>query len=232
MTDGNGNLFMTTVTYAWNNGMTTYEVDSALRNMFGVSRIHAIDYARDQNGYPADGTGHIDMFVKLLDPTTIIVSETNDPVFKQATDDAADYFSSLRCGRRRCYRVVRVPGWSTQASFGYIWYSYTNSLIVGNSILVPGYSSGNDDEVKAIYERVAPGKNVTMINSDGIIQYGGSIHCLTMQIPMDLYSDVPFHSPSHSPSLYTSDAPSLVPSIAPISPEPSDLPSIATSSYE
>ena len=185
MTDGQMNLFMTKVTYTWNPEMTTEEVDDALKEIFGVQIVHAIDYAVLDNGAPADGTGHIDMFAKLLDPRTVIISETTDPIFQPVMDSAASYFESMRCGRRKCFTVYRVPGWSMPSYYGLVWYSYTNSLIVGNSILVPGYSGGKDAAVMAIYQTAAPDKNITIINSDGVIGFGGSIHCLTMQIPVD-----------------------------------------------
>lgn len=60
MSDGYGNLFMTTRTYVWNEDLTTEEVDEKLRQYFGVTKIHALDYAKDEHGEPYDGTGHID----------------------------------------------------------------------------------------------------------------------------------------------------------------------------
>lgn len=60
MGDGYGNLFMTSATYDWNPDLTVDEVHENFKRFFGVHTIHVFEYAKDDEGFPLDGTGHID----------------------------------------------------------------------------------------------------------------------------------------------------------------------------
>jgi len=82
MVDSKGNLFMTKRTYQWNSNKTPEYVDSLLKKYFNVKYIHALDYAGYPN-YPRDGTGHIDMFVKLLNDYTVLISNPLNPMLKK-----------------------------------------------------------------------------------------------------------------------------------------------------
>jgi agmatine deiminase len=179
MTDGRGNLFMTRRTYVWNSSRTEAEVDELLRRHLGVTTIHAFDYA--QNGYgPADGTGHIDMFAKLLAPCTVLVAEYAQAPFAGPLDAAASTFAELECAPGQQYQVLRIPGWQS----GSTWYTYTNSLIVNDRVLVPSYADGVDETARAIYEQALPGATVVLIPADASITSGGAIHCVAKEIPV------------------------------------------------
>ena len=180
MVDSKGNLFMTKRTYLWNSSMSKEEVDQRLKEYFNVHTIHAIDYA----GYPsspADGTGHIDMFVKLLDDNTVLITKTNDSPYKEACEKAANYFASIKAPNGKDYKIVRVKGWES----GSTWYTYTNSLIVNNIVMIPNYSGHEQDNQAAAdaYREGVPSIIVRGINSDSSISAGGSIHCVTQLIP-------------------------------------------------
>ncbi len=176
--DGNGNLFMSTATYEWNDNLSTTTVDNTLKSYYGVHTIHAFPIAKDSYGQPADGTGHIDMYMKPLAPCKVMVAEYNQEPFYSKLEAIADYFENLPCATGQTYQVYRVPGWYDGA-----WYTYTNSLIVNQSVLVPGYQSGNDDQARAVYEQALPGYTVAIVNSDDAIRYGGAIHCVTKEVP-------------------------------------------------
>lgn len=180
MVDSKGNLFMTKVTYKWNSHLSPEAVDQALKDYFNVHTIHTFEYA----GYPdnpADGTGHIDMFVKLLDDQTVMIAESSDEPFRTAINKALTYFQNLKTPDGGSYKIVRTPGYRRN----YTWYTYTNSLIVNNIILVPSYSYYPSSNAKAqkVYEEAMPGKKAILIPSDDSIKAGGSIHCVTQQIP-------------------------------------------------
>ncbi len=180
MVDSVGNLFMTKITYKWNNKMSAEKINETLKEYFGVHTIHAIDYAGIP-GNPLDGTGHIDMFVKLLNDETVLISQTTSPGFKEATENAVKYFKSIKTPSGNDYKILRTPGWSN----GRTWYTYTNSLIVNNLALVPKFSGHDEDNKTAerAYVNGNPNLSVKMIDSDQSIIYGGSIHCVTQLIP-------------------------------------------------
>ena len=52
--------------------------------------------SRRTEGSPEDGTGHIDMFVKLLDDSTVLITETSDFPYKKTCEKAVKYFQSIK----------------------------------------------------------------------------------------------------------------------------------------
>lgn len=180
MIDTEKNLFMTKRIYNWNADKSENEVNSLIEEYFNVGKIHAFDYA-GYPGYPADGTGHIDMFLKLLDDETILVAETADEPFKTASEKAISYFNSIKTPAGNNYKIVGIPGWQSDGT----WYTYTNSLIINDVVIIPGYASfgAKNKMAEEIYQKAMPGKIIKSVNSDNSITSGGSIHCLTQQIP-------------------------------------------------
>lgn len=179
MMDSKGNLFMTKRTYIWNSDKSPAQVDAALKAAFKVKNIFAFEYA----GYPdepGDGTGHIDMFMKLLNDHTVLISLADTEPFKSNAEKAVAFFKGKTAPDGQPYKVITVKGWDSGA-----WYTYTNSLIVNNTVLMPSYSGKTKEnaEAKAAYEAGMPGVTVVSIASDESITAGGSIHCVTQTIP-------------------------------------------------
>lgn len=178
MVDSKGNLFMTKRTYLWNPSYSKEQVDAELKTYFKVKNIYALDYAGYPD-YPADGTGHIDMFLKLLNDNTVLVSIADTEPFKSAAEKAISFFENMTAPNGAPYKIIKVKGWSRYGT----WYTYTNSLIVNNTVLMPSYSGADNAQGAAAYEAGMPGVTVIPINSDSSIRAGGSIHCVTQTIP-------------------------------------------------
>ena len=179
MTDGEGNAFLTSRVYDWNRSLPRDRVDELLRTYLGAKQIHILDYAKTPAGEPADGTGHIDMFAKLVGDCAVIVAQTANEPFKTVTDKAAAFFKGQPCGTGT-YEVTRVQGWLQGAT----WYTYTNSLIVNETVVIPFYNDNraNRAAVRA-YASAMPRYEVVGVNSESTIVVGGSIHCVTREIP-------------------------------------------------
>lgn len=176
MVDSQGTLFHTARTYLWNSNMSRETVDNHLKNYLKVKKIVTFDYA-GYPGEPADGTGHIDMFMKLLNDNTVLLAVTEDQPFKSNTEKALAWFKANKAPNGQPYKIVTVKGWATDA-----WYTYTNSLIVNNVAIIPSYSNSSEEAAaRAAYE--AAGYTVVSVNTDDSIRAGGSIHCVTQTIP-------------------------------------------------
>ena len=179
MTDGQGNVFLTSIVYDWNRSLTRGRVNELLRSFLGAKQIHILDYAKNSSGDPLDGTGHIDMFAKLVGDCEVLVAQTTDEPFKAVTDEAASYFDDLDCGAGT-YEVTRVKAWVD----GGVWYTYTNSLIVNETVIIPFYDDGRDNRAAALaYQRAMPEHRVVGVDTESTIVLGGSIHCVTREIP-------------------------------------------------
>ncbi len=178
MVDSKGDLFMTKRTYIWNSGKSESEVNSALKSYFGVKNIYTFEYA-GYPGEPADGTGHIDMFMKLLNDHIVLIATAETEPFKSNAEKAMAFFQGRKAPDGQMYKIVTVKGWEDNA-----WFTYTNSLIVNNVAIIPSYSGHPEGEAaaKAAYE--SAGLTVAPVNSDDSIMAGGSIHCTTQLIPV------------------------------------------------
>ena len=201
MSDGRGNLFTTTRVYDWNPDLTPPEVDASLKETFGVHTIHALDFAKDDEGEPLDNTGHIDMFAKIVDPCHVIVAQTHSAVYRDITQAAADYFEQLPCAGApdgTLYQVHRVKGWNVAEDMyddegnkswtRNTWYTYSNSLIVNDVVILPSYTGGDDAEAMLVYKTASPQRSVYTVNMDHPILENGAVHCMTRQLPVAVNS--------------------------------------------
>ena len=188
MVDTQGNLFMTKRTYAWNSSMSQDQVDAALKAEFKVKNIYTFEYA-GYPGEPKDGTGHMDMFMKLLNDHTVLIAVAETEPYKSNAEKALAYFKGRNAPDGKPYKVVTAKGWEDNGA----WYTYTNSLIVNNTVIMPSYTGHDKEEAeaKAAYEAGMPGVTVVAVNSDESITAGGSIHCTTQTLPVLPAKDLP-----------------------------------------
>jgi len=174
--DSRGTLFMTKRTYLWNSNMSEAQVNTHLKNYLKVKKIVTFEYS-GYPGQPADGTGHIDMFMKLLDDNTVLLSVAETEPYKTNSEKAMAWFKANKAPNGQPYKIITVKGWATDA-----WYTYTNSTLVNNVAIIPSYTgSAEEANARAAYE--SAGYTVVPVNTDDSIVSGGSIHCVTQTIP-------------------------------------------------
>ena len=176
--DSKGNLFMTKRTYLWNSNMSEEQVNTHLKNYLKAKNIITFDYA-GYPGEPGDGTGHLDMFVKLLNDHTVLISVADTEPFKSNSEKAIAYFNNRKAPDGETYKIITMKAWYDGA-----WYTYTNSLVVNNTAIISSFAGhqAEDAAAKAAYE--SAGFNVVQVPSDSSIVAGGAIHCVTQTIPM------------------------------------------------
>lgn len=68
---------------------------------------------------------------------------------------------------------------------GEVWRTHANSVIANDIVIVPTYGRGTDAEALQIYRDAMPGYTVIGIDSEALIQLGGALHCIVMQVPDD-----------------------------------------------
>jgi len=153
---------------------------SLLSNFFhtyqGIDTLHILP----QLPWSVDGTGHIDMWMYLVDDHTCIISQFKAGSNQQAitiTNNAVPYMQALG------FTVYRTPAWNV----GSTHYTYTNAYRVNNRIFIPTYTHGytnEDAEALANWTAAAgPDVSIVPINSYDIIPAAGAVHCIVMQIP-------------------------------------------------
>lgn len=155
----------------------------------GIDTLHVLP----QLPTSVDGTGHIDMWMYLVDEDTAIVSKFlpgSNATAISVTDNAVPYLEALG------FTVHRPPAWNA----GGTHYTYTNAFRVNDRIFVPVYGTslvpgGNsaynarDAEAMAAWQAAAgPGVELIPIQCSSIITASGAIHCIVKQVPRHVES--------------------------------------------
>ena len=185
--DGQGAVIVSNVIFDGSQGfdptLTQDQLEQYFLDYFGVHKVIVTPHLIN------DGTGHIDMFVKLINDSTVIVGEYENqsagyPGNYDICNQVASQLANETNGAGRPFNVVRMP--MPQFNNG-ITYTYINSLIVNNKVLVPIYGLStefaNDDSVLALYETIMPGVEAVGFDCNQIIPANGAIHCIAMKVP-------------------------------------------------
>jgi len=138
--------------------------------------------------FTVDGTGHVDMWMYLVDENTVVISEFiagSNATALSVTNNAVPYMQALG------YEVIRPLAWNVGATH----YTYANAFRVNNRIFVPCYGTllapgGNaayndrDADALAKWQAAAgPGVQIVPIQCSSIITASGAIHCIVKQVP-------------------------------------------------
>ena len=185
--DGQGSVIVSNVIFDGSQGfdptLTQDQLEQYFLDYFGVHKVIVTPHLIN------DGTGHIDMFVKLINDSTVIVGEYENqsagyPGNYDICNQVASQLANETNGAGRPFNIVRMPMPSYNNG---ITYTYINSLIVNNKVLVPIYGLStefaNDDSVLALYETIMPGVEAVGFDCNQIIPANGAIHCIAMKVP-------------------------------------------------
>lgn len=173
---------------------------------------------------PFEGTGHIDIWAKFLNPTQVIVGEISEESMGLIPEEQAasyravqhfldeqatgvdrtgmpivDSFAAILKREAPDVEILRIPMPTPGVYRGVETFrTYTNSLFVNKTAIVPRYQKGSRAErnnrdlmreqeqaVEEIYRKA--GFDVKWILADNLIRDGGAWHCVSMQVP-DLQS--------------------------------------------
>ncbi|MEW6197820.1 MAG: agmatine deiminase family protein [Planctomycetota bacterium] len=141
----------------------------------GIDTLHVMP----QLPSSVDGTGHIDMWMYLIDEHNVIISKFktgSDPTAIQITENAVPYMQALG------FNVYRTWAWNT----GSTHWTYTNAFRVNDRIFMPTYSGYPTESADALAQfQAAAGPNVQIvpIECTSIIPAAGAVHCIVMQVP-------------------------------------------------
>jgi agmatine deiminase len=171
MVDSYGNMFATDRLYSNNPAYSISYIDDLLEEYMGIKDV----YTFSQMG-SSDYWGHIDMQMKLLDDSTVVISSVQNGFLNHhVLENNASDFSQLTTPFGTPYRIRTIPKADN-------WKTYTNSLIVNNKVIIPIYDHANDDIAIAVYEELLPNHQIVGINSNSIVGWDGVIHCIAMQL--------------------------------------------------
>lgn len=207
MSDGFGLAFESELIIDENNGDTNWwttfpnhtvlEIENILEEFMGIETLVTMETL------PFDGIHHIDMHMKLLDESTLLVSEYPDGLSDGPQINAnIDYIlSNFSTKWGTPFDVIRIPSPpSTSGAFpgsqpelgneidGY-YRTYSNAVFVNNTVILPTYYEQYDTTAIRIWENALPGYNIVGIDCDSgnnnIISQSGAIHCITHSVGVE-----------------------------------------------
>lgn len=134
----------------------------------------------------AERTGHIDLLATFLNPNLVAIAEANpddDPNNTAILNDLAGALQGLRTGAGEM-NVVRLPmPYSGDTHFR----SFNNVIFANGLVVIPAYP-GTDAKLtlrtKDHFREWMPDWEIAMVDCDEIATKGGSLHCLTMNVPL------------------------------------------------
>lgn len=194
MTDGMGTGFASELVLDENDGdgdfnitypvHTENEIDDIMEQFMGIDRYIKMD------PLPYDEIHHIDMHMKLLDEETILVAEyptgiADGPQIEENIDYIQDNFLSAF---GTPYEIVRIPAPPENGNYpdnDGDYRTFTNSLFINKTVIVPVYGSSLQEAALDIYREQLPGYNIVGIDCNDIIPYFGALHCITKLVHTD-----------------------------------------------
>jgi agmatine deiminase len=150
----------------------------------GIETLHVLP----QLPFSVDGTGHIDMWMYIIDEQNVVISQFlpgSNATAISVTNNAVPYMENLG------FTVHRPPAWNS----GGTHFTYANAFRVNDRIFIPAYGNilvpgGNsaynqrDLDALAIWQAAAgPDVEIIPIQCSSIITAAGAIHCIVKQVP-------------------------------------------------
>lgn len=194
MSDGLGTAFASELILEENASGNPYGV--TVKNETQIDQI-MMDYMGIENyikipTLPYDEIHHIDMHMKLLNEETLLVSKyppgiADGPQIEANINYVLSNFESAFSTPYKVKWIDAPP--STSGSYpdtGGSYRTYSNSVIINKTILVPVYRPEVDAVALARYQELMPGYTIVGIDVDNsgenLIASLGAIHCITHTI--------------------------------------------------
>lgn len=187
--DGNGTILTTSECLLSPNRNGEWDktrIDSELKNIFGASKVLWLDH-----GYLSgdDTDSHIDTLARLAPDNRILYvkcDDVNDEHY-QALKEMEKQLETFTSADNQPYKLVALPMCSPVYNDGErLPGTYANFLFVNDAILVPTYGQETDVAALEVFYREFPDMEVVGINCLPLIKQHGSLHCVTMQFPVNV----------------------------------------------
>ena len=190
--DGSGTLLTTTrclLAPTRNPKLRRERLEATLKELLGVNRILWL-----QHGYLAgdDTDSHIDTLARFCDAHTIAYVACDDPADEHYAELTAmeQELKQFRAADGAPYRLAPLP-WP-RAKYNEdnerLPATYANFLIINGAVLVPTYDDPADAVALARLKDCFPDREMVAIDCLPLIYQYGSLHCVTMQIPVGVLS--------------------------------------------
>lgn len=156
--------------------LTRAEIEANLARDLGFTRVLWLG-----DGLAADHTdGHVDNLARFVGPNRLAL-----PVAADESDPNAEVYADAKA-RAEAFGVEVVPIPSpgrVERDGEVVPASYMNFYIGNAAVVVPVYGSPHDDAGVAAIAALFPDRVTTGVRADHLLTGGGSLHCISQQIP-------------------------------------------------
>lgn len=160
------------------------EIISNLKKYLNISNLIIL---KNSFLHGDDTDGHIDMMARFCTPEHIVYTACDNPDNPnyESLKKLEQELSSLEIVVSK--KVKLIPMYIPNPIYDedqLLPASYVNFLIINNAVIVPTYNDKHYDRLALeSFKKLLPERSVIGIDSNIAISQGGSLHCLTMQIP-------------------------------------------------
>lgn len=189
--DGHGTIMTTSeclLSPNRNGDLSRDEIERHLQLTLGAQRVLWIDH-----GYLAgdDTDSHVDTLARFAPHDTILyvgAPESADEHYDALTAMEAD-IKSFRTSSGLPYNLIALPMPDAicDADGNRLPATYANFLATDKAVFLPTYRQQRNDYLAEQMIRIAfPDQEIITVDCTALIQQHGSLHCATMQIPLQI----------------------------------------------
>ncbi|MGD8785706.1 MAG: agmatine deiminase family protein [Thioalkalispiraceae bacterium] len=186
-TDGQGVLLTTKqclLNKNRNPALAEIDYEDIFAELLGIKKVLWLEHGMILGD---DTDGHIDMLARFCSDSVIahcVCHQENDPHYV-SLEKMTTELKSLTDPDGNNYELIELPlpkpimddqGERLPAS-------YCNFLIINKAVLVPVYNDEMDTVACTRLAQAFPQREIIPVDATSIIRQGGSLHCLTMQLP-------------------------------------------------
>lgn len=162
------------------------EVEEYLKSKFHLRQVLWLDH-----GYLAgdDTDSHVDTLARMCPNDTIVYVQCRDKEDEHYGEllKMEEQLKSFRTVDNRPYRLLALPMADAVMEDGErLPATYANFLIINDAVLYPTYNQPDKDKTAAVILGMAfPDREIIGIDCRALIKQHGSLHCVTMQYPLN-----------------------------------------------
>lgn len=168
-----------------NTKLDKQDIVNLLKEYLGIDNLIILE---NSFLYGDDTDGHIDMMARFCNKNTICYiacDNKNNPNYNNLKKLENELYTIKdNIGKNLELIPIYIPNMIYDSDSNLLPASYINFLIINDAVLVPTYNNEKYDAMAlAQFRNIFEDRDVIGINSEIVINQGGSLHCLTMQIP-------------------------------------------------
>jgi agmatine/peptidylarginine deiminase len=165
-----------------NGELTEKEYIDIFANQLGASITSIFQHGHLEGD---DTDGHIDTLVRFTPLHGLVIQGA----YNRPSDDHFEGLFKLQIECQQAFpthAIYELPLPNMHNNDGErLPASYANFLICNKSVLFPIYKQEEDAEALEIIQNAFPNHKIMAINCAPLVQQFGSLHCITMQVPVD-----------------------------------------------